>query len=495
MKKLLPVGFLICAFFLAGSCGARLFAQTRLSPEAVFLQGNNEEVKMYLAKGLMDPNMKIRGETLLGISCHGEQELAKFLLGMKGIRVNDWSVHHDVEANTTYTALMAAVQYPEIVKRLIDKGALVDMRETTSSPNKNQQSRQTALMKAAIGGYSGSVKLLIDKGANLNLQDALGQTALMHAVGNVYGVNYETKTEDTTCVKLLIDKGANLNIQDPIGMTALYQAASCGLSETAKLLINKGAKFDMPDGSNAVYWAIMNINMEPARKTEMVRLFLDKGAKVDVSDKSGNTHLMSAASLAYTDIVKLLLDRGANINRQNNAGWTCLMQAAGDRYRENNNRVLATMILLLDKGAGINILDNEGNMALKWALSNPERVELLLSKGAKLDVQNKMGETPLMLAAESGYAEVAEALLKKGANPDLQDLTGKTALMVAAGATQASSADYSAYTKIMKLLLDKGAKPEIKDKGGNTALYYAQRYDRKNSVDLLVAKDANTAED
>ena len=56
---------------------------------------------------------------------------------------------------------------------------------------------------------------------------------------------------------------------------------------------------------------------------------------------------------------------------------------------------------------------------------------LLLEKGASVDLQDKTGQTALILASENGHLEVVKQLLEKGARIDLKAINGNTALMLA----------------------------------------------------------------
>lgn len=84
------------------------------------------------------------------------------------------------------------------------------------------------------------------------------------------------------------------------------------------------------------------------------------------------------------------------------------------------NGNLEECVLLLDRGIDINANNNVGN-ALGGAVRNNhlELCELLISRGANIDIFNIDGETPLMLAAESGNVKILELLIENGASAHL----------------------------------------------------------------------------
>jgi ankyrin repeat protein len=71
--------------------------------------------------------------------------------------------------NELFPSVNAKLQYSEMVKALIDKGADVNAKDKDG---------QTALMLAAGGGYTEIVKALIEKGADVNAKNNTGDTAL-----------------------------------------------------------------------------------------------------------------------------------------------------------------------------------------------------------------------------------------------------------------------------------------------------------------------------
>ena len=79
------------------------------------------------------------------------------------------------------------------------------------------------------GNFEEAIKLLIEKGADLNAIDKYGYTALIWACRN----------NNIEIVKLLIEKGADINAKNFIGYTALIWACRNNNTEVIKLLIEK----------------------------------------------------------------------------------------------------------------------------------------------------------------------------------------------------------------------------------------------------------------
>jgi ankyrin repeat protein len=149
----------------------------------------------------------------------------------------------------------------------------------------------------------------------------------------------------------------------------------------------------------------------------------------------------------------------------------------------------AEELLARPSGAVLNARDTgSGEAALHILTRGRDRAWLayLLSKGARADVQNKAGESPLILATQLGWVEGAELLLSAGANADLPNRQGETPLMFAVRNADAA---------MVRLLMSKGANPKRPDNvTGYSALDHAKQNVRAASiVKLLEAAPAKPA--
>lgn len=237
------------------------------------------------------------------------------------------------------------------------------------------------------------LKALLDQSGSANVADARGITPLMYAaeVGSV------------DAMRLLIDRGADVNAQNGYGSTALMWSVS-DLGKV-RLLLDHGADVNIAARSGRTALIVAGFANPSA---EVVRLLLAKGAKVDVMDVRHVTPLNAATFGDDTAAIRFLLDAGADINTPDTfIGLTPLMNAAG-------NRNLAAVKLLLAKGASVNAVSKtEGlpkiqtgtvefggwtPLLMSAAFGPPEAVNVLLNAGAKIDAQDYRGFTPLMLA-------------------------------------------------------------------------------------------------
>lgn len=212
-------------------------------------------------------------------------------------------------------------------------------------------------------------------------------------------------------LKVMIEKGVDVNLAEDepaeSGNTPLHTACIYGHGDVVNLLIASGA-----DDS------LQNINGEtPAHLTVMKKKFggdLDaedreavlKGLKnLDMARNDGRTPFMLLQFLEINTIIKLLpifLDIGVNVNQTDNRGNTALILHTQNRCSKDIVKDLVRA------GADINIANNEGNTALHYALwyGNQDAARFLVKKGADYNRANNQGVTPVQLAVEHGYDTV-----------------------------------------------------------------------------------------
>jgi len=492
--------------------------------ETASRHGKIDEIKACIAAGA-DPNYKWDKQTILAHSLNDKSHvITNYLMDVKGIKINEWNILPQPEVSWRYTALMKAVEYPELVKSFIDKGALIDLQDDWMHSNgmPDINGGDTPLM-LSVEKYTESAKILIAAGAKLDIQGRGGQTALMKSISNTEiakllidkGAKLDLVTKGgetalmqaagkyTDVVKLLIDKGANILIRQStfhMSPNALDYAAKAGNIEAAKLIMARAVSLGIKDEIiySAMHWAVIS------NQLVMAKYLLDEGAKIEGTDELGGyTPLMETSML---EMVQLLVSRGANVNAKNKMNYTPLHKAVFNFMgaKPNEKDCEKILNLLIDKGADLNSQDGNGITPLMGAVQKTTPTKILVAKGAKPDIQNTNGETALMYAVKGGLlrtvlampivgpaTESVKLLLSKGADINVQDKWGKTALMHAAGAVNAQGNSYGSYTDVMVLLLTNGAKIETTDKEGHTALYWASRYNRTKSVESLLAKGAN----
>ena len=110
--------------------------------------------------------------------------------------------------------------------------------------------------------------------------------------------------------RLLLDEGADLNIQDHDGFTALIVASSQGHLEIARLLLDRGATTDIQDNNGRTAL----VRATGKGQIELERLLIKRGADdVNVKEKDGWAALISPNEEHHADIARLFLDRAKSL--------------------------------------------------------------------------------------------------------------------------------------------------------------------------------------
>ena len=282
------------------------------------------------------------------------------------------------------------------------------------------------------------------------------------------------RSNDLQRLKALLDEGVSANTEGPNKITPLMDAAAIGSLDAMKMLIERRADVNAVNTycSTALMWSVTD-----AKK---VRLLLDNGADVNVAARSGRTPLIVAAfANPSADVVRMLLAKGANVNVMDQRKVTPLNAATFGNDT-------ATVRLLLDANADVNTADTFiGLTPLMNAAGNRNlpAVKLLLAKSANVNAVSKTqdlpkiqtgtvefgGWTPLLMSVPFGPPDIARTLIDAGAKVNVQDYRGFTPLMLAVATDR-----YNPET--VRLLLAHGADQQPKTRSGETASDWAYKF-------------------
>ena len=157
---------------------------------------------------------------------------------------------------------------------------------------------QTPLCHAILVGQKDVIRLLLDKGSDIDAKDIFGQTQLSWAA--------ERGQQDV--VKSLLDYGADIDAKDTYGRTPLSWAAKSDQKDVARLLLDNRADIEAKDnyGRTPLSWAAKN------GQKDVGKLLLEYGADIDAKDTYGRTPLVMAHLNGHESIVELLERAGAN---------------------------------------------------------------------------------------------------------------------------------------------------------------------------------------
>lgn len=446
------------------SLGANVNAQfsSGQTPLMSACMGGHVDVVTELLKNGADVTLKMEGHTALHIALKhsattGISDVTEELLNRSGPELD---VSGEESPNTPQPLILAVeAGLDELVKLLLHRGASLNI----CTPQGH-----TPLMRALVCGKHSTAQLLMDSGENVLAKDINGGTtvhfavlagfddilaqllskgvdpnAICHLDEDICALHICTEKGSLTTLQTLLDAGADVN-PDEVSTHPIRGAITSSNVEMVQKLLDQGALINLDQKGTLLLVAILVGNEDVVRALLRSEQF-DVNATLIYED-SPTFALHIAAERGFAPIVKVLLQAGASVDAVKPNGGTALCSAC----QANQG---ASVRMLLESNANVDLSMTDGTTPLHYAaLHSSEILELLLEKGAQANVSTTSadleGATPLHIAAEFGQLKWVRLLIQRGANVNALMLNGSTPIVQACKEGQA---------EIVKALLDAGA--------------------------------------
>lgn len=307
---------------------------------------------------------------------------------------------------------------------LVQAGFPVDLRNSAG---------ETLLHLVARSGTASQIRLLLGLDADPATLDNWGACALHKCLDR------DDQLEVLGIVEVLVEAGCPIDTQDSYNETPLHLAARRRFFSVVEFLLGRGAdpmSLD-GDGASALHKCLHAQGL--GETVEVVQVLLEAGCPTDVRNSKGETPVHLAAGRMFPSVIRLLM------------AWV----------------------------ADVTLVDIVGNSALHWCLTTASRynedaclqtAQLLVEAGCPIDLANSLGETPLHLAASSGFASVIRHILARGANVTSVDNSGHSVLH---RCLSASALQEDTCFKLTQLLVEAGCPTSVPNFHGKTPMHLA----------------------
>jgi ankyrin repeat protein len=469
--RLLIVGF----WWLCVAAGSVTYASAQGADGTTALHLAVRRDDVAAAGALIKAGADVKAATRYGITpmslaaMNGSAAMIRLLL--------DAGAQPDTATPSGETALMTAARAGKVeaVALLLDRRADVNAKETERA--------QTALMWAVIEDHRDVVELLLARGADINARTnvtlpkgeyvparaggasgagIVRQRALPTPNGGMTPLLFAVRDGNAAMTRLLLDRGADIGLSSGNRTSPLLIALLNGQVGLATELLEKGADPNAADDYHraALFAAIDLRNFNHEKYTDLptdgrdpldlIKALLKKGADPNAKTDTvpvhglmqfdaswvnfdGQTPFVRAALSGDIEVMRLLLESGADPKIGTTYGTTSLMAAAGinwipgQTYSHSEADYVEAVKLCLERGVDVNASNSLGFAAMHGAANRgwESVIQILADHGAKLEVKDQVGRTP-MTFAEGIFLAVRPPVAKPNAIALLKQLMSNT---------------------------------------------------------------------
>lgn len=391
---------------LRAKADAKAASRYGVTPVSLAAKNGSAEMIELLVKAGADVNaQEADGQTPLMIAARtGSAPAIKALVGHGApVKVQDnWM-------GETPLSWAAAENHSDAVRALLELGADPNARSKTLSfpefrwvtsgmvSTALPRGAWTPLMHAARQGAFEGARALADGGADLNLKDPDGTTALVIAIINAH---YDLAA-------MLLEKGADPNVADSAGMAAVY--ALVDMNTLGNMQGRPQPKLESKITPESLLQLLIKKGANP--NARLLRPILGRyHGSGDAALSEGSTPLLRAAKTVDLEMMKALLENGADATLTKKDRTTALIMVAAGQPRlpdPDGARTIAAMQLLLARGVDVDAFSTTGQTAIHAAAGRgvDPIVKFLADKGATLNLPDKQGRTPLDVALGVGSGQ------------------------------------------------------------------------------------------
>lgn len=442
----------------------------------------------------------------------------------------------------------------DLALQTVQKSVAQTLLKNHADVNRKDNSGKSLLHKAIKRGDEFSAKFLIRSKADVNMSTFLDKETPLHMVAcfNPVVSSPETLKGMAEVARLMLEAGADPNVQDTSGSTPLHNAIYCKNDAVVRVLLQRGnlnLEIKNSDGHTPLWLALQQesdvqgpVNevygpesfaqqliragaspdaIEPESGNSLLHLAAKSGnqaagiflaehkAAVSHANTKGETPLHFACEAGLTGLVKALLDRGANPNSQTFKPSMSAIEndlaALGMSGEESRPVSKQTPLHLALSRAHNSVVQ----VFLKYKVEvqqSPDNMRVV----PNFNLKDSEGQTVLGLALWSGLHETAAAFLGAGANINERNAAGMTLLHEAIEKQDTISAlflieqhaDIEAVSPdrlrplqcaiarhlpvIVETLCGRGANMNVSDSEGNCPLWQALETGQEDIAQILV---------